>query len=274
MATIDLPGRSGTLTRHISVASQHTASRNVDVWLPPGAADGPRLPVIYMHDGQNLFDPSVTYAGVDWGVDEAMLRLMGATGLPGAIVVGIWNSPQRWRDYAPQAPLEAQRGAPAWEALVERAGGEPQSDAYLRFLVEELKPQIDAGYPTRPARAHTFVMGSSMGGLISLYALERYPQIFGGAACISTHWPAGGAALVDAMGAALPPAGAHRLYFDYGTKTLDAQYEPLQLRFDRHMRTAGYAPGASWQTRKFPGAEHSERSWRERVEIPLRFLLG
>ena len=71
-----------------------------------------------------------------------------------------------------------------------------------------------------------------MGGLISLYALEQYPQVFGGAGCLSTHWPAGGNRLVDAMGAALPRAGAHKLYFDFGTATLDASYEPYQRRMD------------------------------------------
>jgi enterochelin esterase-like enzyme len=158
--------------------------------------------------------------------------------------------------------------------MLARAGGVPVSDLYLRYLVEELKPRIDAAYPTLPERASTFVMGSSMGGLISLYAVEQYPEVFGGAACVSTHWPAGGNSLVDAMGAALPPAGRHRLYFDYGTETLDAAYEPFQLRMDEHLRAAGYRQGVDWETRAFPGAEHSERSWRERVHIPLRFLLA
>jgi predicted alpha/beta superfamily hydrolase len=274
MTQISFSDHTGTLTRHADIVSEHIAPRLVDVWVPPSMADGTRLPVIYMHDGQNLFDPASAYAGIDWGIDEAMLRVMDDRDIPGAIVVGVWNSEQRWRDYAPHLPLETLRGTPEWEAMLKRAGGTPQSDSYLRFLVQELKPLIDAAYPTLPDRASTFVMGSSMGGLISLYAVEQYPEVFGGAACVSTHWPAGGEGLVDAMGAALPPAGAHRLYFDYGTKTLDASYEPLQLRMDGHLKMAGYRQGEDWETHKFPGAEHSERSWRKRAHIPLRFLLA
>jgi enterochelin esterase-like enzyme len=148
------------------------------------------------------------------------------------------------------------------------------ADAYLAFLVDELKPFVDAGYRTLPDQTHTFVMGSSMGGLISLYALTEYPQAFGGAGCLSTHWPAGGAGLVDYFGEVLPAPGAHKLYFDFGTETLDHTYEPFQTRLDGHLRRAGYTPGRDWLTRKFPGADHSESAWRERVHLPLEFLLG
>lgn len=263
-----------TRTRHADIVPQGIAPRLVDVWTPPDLPQGARLPVIYMHDGQNLFEPGYSGSGEPWDIPAAMLRVMRERDLPGAIVVGVWCSEQRWRDYAPQAPMLALRGTPEWEAAIRRAGGTPQSDAYLRYLVGQLKPAIDARHPTLPGREHTFIMGSSMGGLISLYAVEQYPEVFGGAACVSTHWPAGGNGLVDAMGAALPPAGRHRLYFDYGTKTLDAGYEPFQLRMDAHLRAAGYTEGHDWITRKFPGAEHSERSWRERAHIPLAFLLG
>ncbi|HYF63383.1 MAG TPA: alpha/beta hydrolase-fold protein, partial [Herpetosiphonaceae bacterium] len=121
---------------------------------------------------------------------------------------------------------------------------------------------------------HTFVMGSSMGGLISLYALCQHPQVFGAAACVSTHWPIGGAPLVAAMAAALPPPGDHRLYFDYGTATLDAGYEPFQRQMDGLLAAAGYRQGRDCLTHKFPGAEHSERAWSERAAIPLAFLLA
>ena len=120
----------------------------------------------------------------------------------------------------------------------------------------------------------TLVMGSSMGGLISLYAISEYPQVFGGAGCVSTHWPIGGYELVDEMAQILPDPATHRLYFDFGTETLDSTYEPFQHRMDDRLREAGYVEGVNWVTYKFEGAEHSERSWRERVHIPLEFLLG
>ncbi len=266
----------GQLLRYAPFPSENVKQRPVDVWLPPGYDDdsGARYPVIYMHDGQNLFEPGLAYAGVDWGIDEALVRLIreGTTG--GAIVVAPWNTERRRSEYMPQRPL----ATPALRELARRFAAEngalPFSDFYLRFLVEELKPFVDATYRTQPGRDATFIMGSSMGGLISLYALCQYPDIFGGAACVSTHWPIGEEPLVDWFGTALPAPGAHRIYFDYGTETLDAQYEPYQVRMDGHLAAAGYTHGADWETHKFDGAEHSERSWRERAEIPLAFLLG
>ena len=117
-------------------------------------------------------------------------------------------------------------------------------------------------------------MGSSMGGLISLYALTEYPAVFGGAACLSTHWPAGGGVMIDYLRSALPDPAGHRIYFDHGTATLDSLYPPFQRRADAVMRAAGYVEGRDWVTRVFAGAEHSERAWRVRVEQPLIFLLG
>ena len=276
MATLALSDGTGVITRHADFPSRHVVPRHIDVWCPPEneAGSATRYPVIYMHDGQNLFDPALSFIGVDWGVDEAMVRLIRETGRPGAIIVGIWNSPLRLREYMPQKPLNASGGQRILNRFVEQTGGAPLSDGYLQFLVEELKPFIDARYPTLSDPAHTLVMGSSMGGLISLYALIEYPDVFGGAGCLSTHWPIGEEVLVDALGAALPLAGRHRLYFDFGTETLDADYEPWQRRMDEWPRTAGYREGRDWSTRKFEGAEHSERAWRGRVPIPLAFLLG
>lgn len=275
MNEIELADGTGSVARYAAFGSRYVATRHVDVWCPPGydeAADR-RYAVIYMHDGQNLFEPAWAAYGVDWGVDEAIVRLMRDSGLPGAIVVGIWNSPDRRRDYMPEKPLQMPGAAGVRAAFVAEWGGDSMADDYLRFLTQELKPFIDATYRTLPDQRHTFVMGSSMGGLISLYALVEYPDRFGGAGCLSTHWPIGGNVLVDWFGAALPPPGNHRLYFDFGTATLDAGYEPFQRRMDAHLERRGYRHGANWLTMKFEGAEHNEPAWRARVDIPLAFLL-
>lgn len=263
----------GPLHRHPDFPSRFVAPRPVDVWLPPGYTpdDDRRLPVIYMHDGQNLFDPAVAFSGADWGIDEALVRLIRKGQTQGAIVVGLWNiDDRRWLEYMPQKALVSPQ---ALRAFARQAGGAPIADRYLRFLVDEVKPFVDEHYPTRPERESTWVMGSSMGGLASLYAVCEHPDLFAGAGCLSTHWPAGDGLAIDYLRRVLPPPGRHRLYFDYGTETLDAEYEPYQKRADEVLRHAGYEEGRDWFTRKFPGAEHSERSWRQRVHIPLLFLL-
>ncbi|NUQ39348.1 MAG: alpha/beta hydrolase [Caldilineales bacterium] len=261
------------LIRHADFPSRHILPRHVDVWLPPGYEDAParRYPVIYMHDGQNLFLPELAFTGVDWGVDEAILALMQQEeGFAGAIVVGVWNTAHRVREYMPQQPAA---GA-VLARFRQQTGAAPQSDAYLRFLVGEVKSFIDATYRTQPGPDHTFVMGSSMGGLISLYALIAYPDVFGGAGCLSTHWPIGGHALAAKMVGMLPPPGSHRLYFDYGTAGLDAEYAPFQSRVDDLLAAAGWTHGQEWLTLKFDGAEHNEAAWRTRLPIPIRFLFG
>jgi predicted alpha/beta superfamily hydrolase len=266
----------GVIHHHADFPSVHITPRHVDVWCPPGYASSPdaRYPVLYMHDGQNLFDPALSYIGVDWGVHEAIARLMAEGRIAGAIVVGIWNTAERLREYMPQKPFALPKANRLVHEFTEGYGGLPVSDAYLRFLVEELKPFVDGTYRTLPQRERTFIMGSSMGGLISLYSLCEYPEVFAGAGCLSTHWPIGKSLLVGYVKSALPAPGHHRLYFDYGTETTDADYEPYQRRVDALLRAAGYTRGKDWITRKFPGAEHSERAWRERVHIPLEFLLS
>ncbi len=269
------PGITGTVLRHAAMPSTHVASRNVDVWLPPGYAENPerRYPVVYMHDGQNLFDPATSMGNVDWAVDEAMTGLIARGEARPAIIVGVWNTNKRREEYMPQRAVTRvmPMNVPGASDL---QPGDIISDSYLAFLVEELKPFIDASYRTLPGRADTSVMGSSMGGLISQYAMSKYPDVFGGAGCVSTHWPAGDGIALDDFAAHLPDPATHRYWFDYGTQTLDAGYEPYQQRADEILRKAGYVEGQNWITRKFEGAEHSEKAWRVRVDQPLVFLLG
>lgn len=267
----------GKLLHFPQFSSARVASRNVDVWLPPGYDGDPRkrYPVLYLHDGQNLFDASrgTAYGGTTWGIDEAMTKLIASGGIRAAIVVAVWNTPARLAEYMPAKAVttDAVHFVDGWPDLPR---GDLRSDEYLAFLVDELKPFIDERFRTLPGRDDTMLMGSSMGGLISAYALTEYPQVFGRAACVSTHWPAGGGAAIDYFGKHLPDPAMHRFYFDHGTATLDAAYAPYQQRMDQAMRRAGYRNGVNWISREFPGADHSEKSWRKRVEVPLRFLLG
>ena len=268
-------GVTGEVVRVADFSSNNVEPRHLDIWLPPGyhADESERYPVIYMHDGQNLFDPNATDYG-DWGVDEAMTRLIESGEARPAIIVGVWNTPKRFEEYMPQKVIEGDFVETGVEGYDPIPSDTVFSDRYLKFLVEELKPYIDQNYRTLTGPENTFSMGSSMGGLISAYAVTEYPDVFGGAGCVSTHWPIENGAMIDYLAQNLPEAGAHRLYFDHGTEALDALYEPFQNRVDNVMRAKGYREDIDWMTRKFEGEPHNEVAWRGRVHIPLRFLLS
>lgn len=267
---------TGEVDSYHEFASAHVPARNVDVWLPPGYGGDPRrrYPVLYMHDGQNVFDPALSYTGVDWDVDGAMTRLIAAGRVREAIVVGVWNTPLRFFEYMPRKPVKADSLGAGGPDAPPVSSDRISSDAYLRFLVDELKPFIDARYRTEPGPDDTMIMGSSMGGLISLYAAAEYPQVFGGVAAVSTHWPVGDGIVIDWLAGQLPDPRSHRIYYDHGTATLDAAYAPYQQRVDAAMRAAGYREDDNWLTRRFEGAEHNEAAWRARLDVPLEFLLG
>ena len=281
---------SGRIVRHAAFPSEFVPARNVDVWLPDGYSTRKRYAVLYMHDGQMLFDSTTTWNRQEWGVDEVMGRLMREGRIRDCIVVGVWNAGERRHsEYFPQAAFESLTEKDKQDILAAgRANGQAvfsknpiASDDYLRFLTRELKPFIDSAYSTRKGRRHTFVSGSSMGGLISLYAVCEYPEVFGGAACLSTHWPGifsmeGNpvpAAFFRYMESRLPDPRSHRIYFDHGTATLDSLYPPLQAQADAVMKRRGFN-SANWMTRAWPGQDHSERAWRSRLDVPVTFLLG
>ena len=263
------------LQRHANFPSKFVPARHVDVWLPGDYNQNAEISysVLYMHDGQNLFDPNTASHGITWGVAEALSKLIARQQVRPTIIVGIFNSRGRWPEYLPQRPFTQTDGSHLLQKFQTYLTAPAQSDNYLRFLVEELKPFIDQTYRTKPEQAETFIMGSSMGGLISLYALCEYPHIFGGAGCLSTHWPAVEGIILPYLDQALPNPGHHKLYFDYGTEGLDALYEPLQKPVDALMAKKGYEEGRDWLTRRFEGAAHNEAAWRARIDLPLTFLL-
>jgi enterochelin esterase-like enzyme len=280
---------SGRIIRTENFSSKHVPARNVDVWLPDNYTASKKYAVLYMHDGQMLFDSSITWNKQEWGVDETLNQLMQQNKIRDCIVVGIWNGGKsRHPEYFPQKPFEAlskEEQQLVYSAY--RSGGQSifsglpiSSDNYLKFLVEELKPFIDKNYSIKTDASNTFVAGSSMGGLISLYALCEYPTIFGGAACLSTHWPGlfsmennpVPAVFFSYLKNHLPSAKQHRIYFDHGTETLDSMYASLQLQVDAIMKQKKYRP-SNWISRSWPGQDHSEKSWRSRLDIPITFLL-
>lgn len=277
---------SGRIER-LLLESPRIGQRTVDVWLPDGYPAKAPYAVLYMQDGQMLFDAGITWNKQEWRADEVAGALMAEGKVRPFIIVGVHNGgPSRHAEYFPQKPFQSlpddfRRNLLAMNRNPQQVlfDGDVLSDAYLGFLVEELKPHIDARFATSPAMADTAILGSSMGGLISLYAISEYPDVFGAAAALSTHWPGiftveGNpipAAFFDYMQGNLPDPATHRIYFDYGTATLDALYPPLQAQADAVMREKGYGAD-NWRTLEFKGAEHSEQAWSARLDIPLQFL--
>lgn len=242
-----------------------------------------------MDDGQMLFDSTITWNHESWKVSQTATKLMKERKVKRFIVVGIWNIPKlRFPNYFPQKPYETlsalQKDTISKELQkfgVSKGNFEPNSDNYLKFLVKELKPYIDENYSVYTGRKHTFIAGSSMGGLIAWYAICEYPQVYGGAACMSTHWPGTLStknnpipqAFINYLKSHLPDPKTHKIYFDYGNKTLDAMYGPIQEKVNKVMKAKGYT-SKDWITKFFPGDNHSEKSWSSRFQFPLEFLLG
>ena len=269
--------------------SRYMSPRQVYVWLPDGYSADKKYAILYMHDGQMLFDSTSTWNHQEWQVDETAGRLMAADSTREFIVVGIAHGDNRYGEYFPEKVLSYLGGTDSLTALrhMLSSGTRYEADEYLQFLVTELKPFIDSHYPTITDRENTFIAGSSMGGLISLYALCEYPETFGGAACMSTHLPMISSssysdtsdvsktvfeAFIRYLGDKLPEPGSCLLYTDRGDSTLDALYPPYQDRLDSLLTTLGWS-APYWQTRVFPGASHVERDWASRLHIPLTFLL-
>ena len=289
LSSQDVHLSSGTVKHIEHFPSRFAAVRTVDVWLPDGYPEQGKYAVLYMQDGQMLFDSSDTWNHQEWKVDETAGRLMAERKVRDFIVVAVYNrSTLRHTDYFPQKPfsmlskaekdsvMKAKRpeGTPVFNAAV-------NSDEYLQFLVTELKPWIDSSFSTDPGQQATFIAGSSMGGLISLYAVCEYPGVFGGAACLSTHWtgifttvdnPVPGV-LLKYLKKHLPDPATHKFYFDHGTEGLDAMYGPTQAKVDRLMTRKGYGPD-HWTTILYPGDNHTEKAWAGRLDKPLIFLFG
>lgn len=275
---------AGKLQRIDAFPSKYIVPRPVDIWLPEDYSQDRKYSVLYMHDGQMLFDSTTTWNKQEWKVDEWASELMSTNKTKDFIVVAIHNIPEiRWQDLFPQKAFgyieESQK------ASLKSISGESDiklnGDNYLRCLIEEVKPFVDNHYSVISDRENTFIMGSSMGGLMSMYAISEYPKVFSGAACISTHWP--GAQPVDDnpypeaifkyVEDKLPNAGNHKLYFDYGNETLDMHYPQYAPRLDDILKSKGYTEADS-RNLLFDGTDHSENSWNKRLDVPLTFLLG
>ncbi len=231
-------------------------ARDILVWLPYSYDGVRRFPVLYMHDGYNLFDAFTSFSG-EWCVDETMTAL-AEEGIE-AIVVGIPNNEHRLQEYSPY---------PDARFKMRRSAG----DAYLRFITQTLKPMIDADFLTIPEPWATGIAGSSMGGLISLYGLLEYPQVFGYCAAFSPSFWFGQGAIYETLGRLSAPVG--RLYLDVGAREgrHGRQYMKGVRRIAEILRERGYND-SNFRYVEDEQGEHNEASWARRLPSALRFIL-
>jgi predicted alpha/beta superfamily hydrolase len=257
---------SGQIQNHYSFGSGSLAAkRNISVYLPPNyhAESEQKFPVLYMQDGQNLFDPETSFAGVAWQADETAQQLILKKKIEPLMIVAIDNTPDRLDEYTPVRSRG--RGA--------QGGG--RADEYGKMLIEELKPFIDTTYRTLPQREFTGIGGASLGGLFALHMGFTRPDVFGRTAAMSpSAWWAGGFILREA--AALPERLPVRIWLDMGKR--EGRYFLAQTRtLQDILRSKGWqknrrAALADFRYFEAPKARHDEFFWGARFDKVLKFL--
>ena len=239
------------------------ADRDIIVYLPPRYDTHPsrHYPVLYLQDGQNLFDGATSYIpGMEWRVDETAQALITSGAIRPLIIVGIYNTgKERVNEYTPTRDPKFKMGG--------------EADLYGRMLVEELKPFIDSQYRTRRDASDTGLGGSSLGGLVSLYLGLKYPLVFGKLAVMSPSvWWDNGFIVRDVQ--ALTARTQQRIWLDTGTN--EGPNSERTTANARLLRDALIAKG--WVLNKnliyyeAQGAAHNEQAWGQRVDPMLRFL--
>ena len=238
--------RKGRLESMSFASKVFDNTRQVTIYLPPDYDDHPeqRYPVLYMHDGQNLFFPEEAYGGNEWKVDETMNTLDSMNIIDKVIVVGIYSR-DRMKEYTRDGYA-----------------------AYGKFIVDELKPLIDANYRTLTDPGNTAVMGSSLGGVVSFYLGWEHPEVFGNAGCMSSTFTYNDD-LMDRV-AGEEKRGV-RFYLDSGWP--EDNYEVTRSMRDLMLRR-GYRFGEDLLHFAFPNAVHNETHWAMRSHIPFQFFFG
>jgi predicted alpha/beta superfamily hydrolase len=242
----------------------------VDIWVPSSLH--PETPVLVMHDGRNIFYKQSTTTGATWGVLEAMAEVRSNNPL----VIAVWglSDETRFRELAPQEILD--RHPEFWDAIpaeYQKFAGQTFSDSYVSLLSDAILPFALERYGIKHSIDRTAVMGSSMGGLVSLYTMAKRPELYGTAICFSTHWPFGGNVMVDELTGMLPSGEKHRVWTDTGTIELDELYPPFHERATKALEAKGYRQPKSLISGTFPHTGHNERYWARRVADALNWWL-
>jgi len=252
---------TGTFRVHRRFRSQFLPhDRTLIVYLPPGyeasRRQATRYPVLYLHDGQNVFDRA-TSIGEEWEFDETAQALIEAGAIEPIIIVGIYNTgAHRIDEYTPTKDDHVDAGGHA--------------NLYGRMLVEELKPFIDKRYRTLPGVANTGLGGSSLGGLLTMYLGLRYPTVFSRLAVVSPSVWWDGRVIVREV-RKLPGKLPLRIWLDAGTSEGEEVCQNVRLLRDA-LVDKGWVLGRDLMYTEVEGAEHNERSWGSRVDPILRYL--
>ena len=240
----------------------------VDVWVPPTL--NAETPVLVMHDGHNLFYPKLSSFGATWRVIDAMPNRVQSANKP--LIIGVWQEHSENRalelgpeDFITETP-SALANIPVH--MLPKSGYSNMGNTYQALIAEKILPVLSDLYAIKLDPSRTAIAGSSMGGLASLYALVKYPKVYGTALAYSTHWPIGGDAMVDWFVKNLPMDGKHRVWSDTGTVELDAQYAPFHARFVSKM------PSDNFVGAIYPMTGHNEDWWAGRVEHPINWWLN
>jgi predicted alpha/beta superfamily hydrolase len=240
----------------------------VDVWVPANL--NPETPVLVMHDGHNVFDPASSTTGKTWGILAAMPTRIQSERKP--LIVAVWQERREDRvlelgpeDFMAENPEFAAAIAPD---MLPPGGYSHMGNTYQKIVAEKVLPVLADLYAIKLDPSRTAIAGSSMGGLASLYAMVKYPNVYGTALAYSTHWPIGGNALVDWYVKHLPMDGKHRVWSDTGTVELDAEYAPFHERFVSKM------PSENFVGAIYPMTGHNEDWWAGRVEHPINWWLN
>ncbi|MFM6933938.1 MAG: alpha/beta hydrolase [Flavobacteriales bacterium] len=264
-----------------------SSSRQVLIWLPKNYNPTVKYATIYMHDGQMLFDSTTTWNKKEWRVDETSDSLISNGITRPFIVVGIYNDPpNRYAEFFPEKTIEYMDTAYVRKLNKNLWNGELRADAYLDWICQQLIPFVQKTYSVSHKRTDRFLIGSSMGGLISLYGLSEKTNYFGGAACLSIHTPMINFQMIgdDAMNQLVLPFNQYLskqlpspkkviLYLDRGTETLDAYYGPYHEVLLKTVENHGYQVGPKFLSLVWEKTAHDEVSWANRLAFPMKFLL-
>lgn len=244
---------TGIINYHTGIEGEGILNRDIVVLLPPGyETESVNYPVIYMHDGQNIFNASTSSFEVEWRIDETIDSLIKFDFIPPVIVVGIYNTSERTLEYTP---------------------GE-KGTAYMNFVVNKLKPFIDSTYRTKQDRENTIVGGSSAGGLISFMLLWEYPDIFSKAVCMSTAFKISFIDYVKFVDESTEGKRNIFIYIDNGGTGLELELQPGIDEMIDKLEEKGYIEGEDFYYSIFPEDEHNESSWAKRFPEAIKILLN